>query len=107
MALLAVSAFITQDIASVPLLWILPLALYLLSFVLCFDSERWYRRAVFWPAVLLLVPVMGWYPTTAQRALPIAAAVGLYALGLFAVCMSPTASSRARSPRPSGSRAST
>ncbi len=86
-ALLAVSAFITQDIASVPLLWILPLALYLLSFVLCFDSERWYRRAVFWPAVLLLVPVMGWYPTTAQRALPIAAAVGLYALGLFAVCM--------------------
>ncbi len=57
-ALLAVSAFITQDIASVPMLWIVPLALYLLSFVLCFDSDFWYRRWLFWPAVLVLAPVM-------------------------------------------------
>lgn len=86
-ALLAVSSFITQDIASVPMLWIVPLALYLLSFVLCFDSDRWYRRRIFWPAVLLLTPVMGWYLNTPQRALPIAGAIGLYGLGLFAICM--------------------
>ncbi len=86
-ALLAVSAFITQDIASVPMLWIVPLALYLLSFVLCFDSDFWYRRWLFWPAVLLLTPVMGWYLNTPQRSLPIAAAIGLYCAGLFAICM--------------------
>ena len=86
-ALLAVSAFITQDIASVPMLWIVPLALYLLSFVLCFDSDFWYRRRIFWPAVLLLTPVMGWYLNTPQRSLPIAAAIGLYCVGLFAICM--------------------
>ena len=86
-ALLAVSAFITQDIASVPMLWIVPLALYLLSFVLCFDSDFWYRRWLFWPAVLLLTPVMGWYLNTPQRSLPIAAAIGLYSVGLFAICM--------------------
>lgn len=86
-ALLAVSAFITQDIASVPMLWIVPLALYLLSFVLCFDSDRWYRRWLFWPAVLLLTPVMGWYLNTPQRSLPIAAAIGLFCAGLFAICM--------------------
>lgn len=86
-ALLAVSAFITQDIASVPMLWIVPLALYLLSFVLCFDSDFWYRRWLFWPAVLVLAPVMGWYLNTPQRALPIAAAIGLYCAGLFAICM--------------------
>lgn len=86
-ALLSVSAFITQDIASVPMLWIVPLALYLLSFVLCFDSDRWYRRWLFWPAVLLLAPVMGWYLNTPQRALPIAAAIGLFCAGLFAICM--------------------
>ncbi|RZI91368.1 MAG: hypothetical protein EOP78_15520, partial [Variovorax sp.] len=86
-ALLAVSAFITQDIASVPLLWIVPLALYLLSFVLCFDSDRWYRRWLFWPAVLLLTPAMGWYLSTPQRSLPIAAAIGLFCTGLLAICM--------------------
>ena len=86
-ALLAVSAFITQDIASVPMLWIVPLALYLLSFVLCFDSDFWYRRWLFWPAVLVLAPVMGWYLNTPQRSLPIPAAVGLFCAGLFAICM--------------------
>jgi spermidine synthase len=86
-ALLAVSAFITQDIASVPMLWIVPLALYLLSFVLCFDSDFWYRRWLFWPAVLVLAPVMGWYLNTSQRSLPIPAAIGLFCAGLFAICM--------------------
>ena len=42
--LLAVSNHITQDIASIPLLWIAPLAIYLLTFILCFDASGWYRR---------------------------------------------------------------
>src|SRR5208282_182948 len=36
-----------QDTAPIPFLWILPLALYLLSFIICFDGERWYRRGIF------------------------------------------------------------
>jgi len=35
---------ICQDVAVFPLLWIVPLALYLLTFILCFESTRWYRR---------------------------------------------------------------
>ena len=42
--LLAVSNHITQNIAAVPLLWIVPLTIYLLTFILCFDSSGWYRR---------------------------------------------------------------
>jgi hypothetical protein len=42
--LLAVSNHITQNIAAVPLLWIAPLAIYLLTFILCFDGRGWYRR---------------------------------------------------------------
>ncbi|MGO9602414.1 MAG: hypothetical protein ACLQAT_03245 [Candidatus Binataceae bacterium] len=38
-----------QDTAPIPFLWILPLALYLLSFIICFDSEQWYRRGIFHP----------------------------------------------------------
>ncbi|MGC1676543.1 MAG: hypothetical protein WA740_03330 [Candidatus Binataceae bacterium] len=39
----------TQDVAPIPFMWILPLALYLFSFIVCFDSNRWYRREIFHP----------------------------------------------------------
>ncbi|HXY01208.1 MAG TPA: hypothetical protein VEI54_09830 [Candidatus Limnocylindrales bacterium] len=47
--LLATTNQLCQEIISLPLLWVLPLALYLLSFILCFDHPRWYRREVFHP----------------------------------------------------------
>ncbi len=50
--LLAISRFITADLAPVPLLWMLPLAVYLLSFIICFDHPRWYRPGLFHPFLL-------------------------------------------------------
>ncbi len=47
--LYAATGQLTQDTAPIPFLWVLPLALYLLSFIICFDSERWYRRGIFHP----------------------------------------------------------
>jgi len=84
--LLAVTNHITQNIAAVPFLWVLPLSLYLLTFVLCFESDRWYRRSVFLPlaAVLLLLCAYGLrgnLSLSARTALPI------YASGLFVLCM--------------------
>jgi hypothetical protein len=45
--LLATTGMLCQDLAVVPLLWILPLAIYLLSFVICFQHERLYWRPLF------------------------------------------------------------
>ena len=45
--LLAITNHITQNVAAIPFLWLLPLTLYLLTFVLCFESDRWYRRRLF------------------------------------------------------------
>ncbi len=50
--LLATTNHVCQDVAVVPFLWVTPLALYLLSFILCFDSERWYRRW-FWAGLAI------------------------------------------------------
>src|SRR5204863_7590039 len=58
--LLAVSNHICQNIASIPLLWIAPLSIYLLSFILCFDSTRWYRRPIFLSMLAAGLGVMGW-----------------------------------------------
>ena len=44
MLLLATTNKITQDIAAVPFLWVLPLSLYLLTFVICFSGEKAYNR---------------------------------------------------------------
>ncbi|MGB7928067.1 MAG: hypothetical protein WCF61_07930, partial [Terriglobales bacterium] len=54
--LLATTNLLCQEITSIALLWVLPLALYLLSFILCFDHPRWYRREIFHPLLLLGVP---------------------------------------------------
>jgi hypothetical protein len=58
--LLATTNEITQDVAPVPFLWVVPLALYLLSFVLCFGSARAYRRGlVGWSLAASLFLVAG------------------------------------------------
>lgn len=51
--LLAITAVMSQEVAVIPLLWMIPLALYLLSFVLCFQFPGSYRRAIWHPAVVL------------------------------------------------------
>src|SRR5689334_18589487 len=45
--LLAVTNHLSQDVAAIPFLWVLPLSLYLLSFIICFDREKWYWRPVY------------------------------------------------------------
>ncbi len=53
--LLATTNHVCQNVATVPLLWVVPLALYLLSFIICFDHERWYRRGPYAAATALFV----------------------------------------------------
>jgi spermidine synthase len=81
--LLATTNHVTQNIASVPFLWVLPLSLYLLSFILAFDHPRWYRRWVFVAALAGLVPAMAW----SMNSLDLRIAAPLYFAGLFAACM--------------------
>ncbi len=49
--LLAITNQLCQEVAVVPFLWVLPLAIYLLSFIVCFESDRIYRRSIFLAAL--------------------------------------------------------
>jgi hypothetical protein len=85
--LLAVTNHITHDVASVPFLWILPLTLYLLSFILCFEGRGWYQRLVFLAPLLAIVSAMA-YALHAERGLmDIKEAIPLTLAGLFVICM--------------------
>ncbi len=53
--LLCVTNHVCQDIAVVPFLWVLPLSLYLCSFIICFDSPQWYRPKL--TAVITLIAI--------------------------------------------------
>ena len=84
--LLAVTNAMCQDVAVVPFLWVLPLGLYLLSFIICFDSERWYYRPVFWPLMVGMIAFMC-RVLSAGAGADLAVQVGGFALGLFACAM--------------------
>jgi hypothetical protein len=53
--LLATTNQICQDIAVVPFLWVFPLALYLVSFILTFESAGWYSRRWCLPTLALAI----------------------------------------------------
>jgi hypothetical protein len=57
MMLLATTNHVCQDVAVIPFLWVVPLSLYLISFVICFDNEQWYGR--YWYASGLVATVLG------------------------------------------------
>ncbi|WP_395349122.1 spermidine synthase [Variovorax sp. UC122_21] len=84
--LLAVTNHITQNIAAVPFLWVLPLSLYLLSFVLCFESDRWYRRGLFVPLAAAMLALCA-YQLQDGAGLEIHTALTIHVAGLFVLCM--------------------
>jgi len=84
--LLATTNQMTQEVAVVPLLWMLPLAIYLLSFILCFDSRSRYSRSVFLAALL---PALVFATLLLQHGIqtPLVAQIGILAVALFVACM--------------------
>lgn len=85
--LLAVTNHLTQNVASIPFLWILPLTLYLLTFILCFDGRGWYRRGLFVPLAAVAVVAMAWVQRDFTLTHDLKLAVPVHAAGLFVLCM--------------------
>jgi len=83
---LATTNQICQNIAVVPLLWILPLALYLLSLVICFDKPNYYSRALFHPGFVLGL-ALAMFLLTGGALTNLPAQILCYAVVLFLGCM--------------------
>jgi SAM-dependent methyltransferase len=85
--LLAVTNHLTQNVAAVPLLWLAPLTLYLLTFIIAFEGRNAYRPQILWPLILAWLAAMAWMLVDDRYHfdLPIQAAVFLP--GLFLGCL--------------------
>ncbi len=85
--LLSVTNHLSQNVASIPFLWILPLGLYLLSFILCFESSIWYLRPVFLPLFALALAGMAFQLSGSAIDAVFRKQIAFFAISLFVCCM--------------------
>ncbi|NOZ01281.1 MAG: ferrichrome ABC transporter permease [Deltaproteobacteria bacterium] len=83
---LAVTNQLCQEVAVIPFLWVLPLGIYLLSFIFAFAGNRWYSRRIFIPALVAgTLTAAGFLYLTYD--VSIASQIAIYSLVLFIACM--------------------
>lgn len=83
--LLALTRHMTQDVAPVPFLWVLPLSIYLLSFILCFDAPQTYLRPMYLTALPFALIWLDRVVDMVGMNAPIL--VALLSISLFIFCM--------------------
>ncbi|MCU1336864.1 MAG: integral rane protein-like protein [Bryobacterales bacterium] len=85
--LVSITNHMSQNVAPIPLLWVVPLAIYLLTFILAFESDKIYQRWIFLPWV---APALGWmaYAIYAGEGnFHIKYSIPIFCAGLFICCM--------------------
>ncbi len=84
--LLATTNKLCQEVAVIPFLWVLPLSLYLLTFIVCFDHARWYHRGVFTALLVIGMAVVAQVLPVGTDA-PMRLQIICYTATLFVACM--------------------
>jgi hypothetical protein len=85
--LVSVTNHMSQNVAPIPLLWVLPLALYLLTFIFAFESDRIYQRWIFIPLLAPALAGMAYMIYAEDGNFNIKYAIPGFAAGLFICCL--------------------
>ena len=85
--LIAVTNHISQNVAAVPLLWILPLSLYLLTFIWAFGLKTWTWNKGFLPFPALAFIVMAYALNEDRQNMAVNSLIPLWLFGLFVCCL--------------------
>jgi len=83
---LAVTNHLCMNVAAIPFLWVLPLGLYLCTLILCFDSDRWYRRSVLLPLHALAMAGAAWALANETPSWSVRIIIPVFAAALFTGC---------------------
>lgn len=89
MLLLSLTSQMCQDVAVVPFLWVIPLSLYLLTFIIAFDHDRWYHRAVAIPLAAAAMGMTIWLMNRqyASTEWPLVWQIVIYCSAIFFGCL--------------------
>jgi hypothetical protein len=87
--LLSLTSQMCQDVAVVPFLWVIPLSLYLLTFIIAFDHDRWYKRAVAFPLAAIAIGMAIWLMNRQHASVewPLFWQITIYCSAIFFCCM--------------------
>ena len=85
--LLSVTNHLSQNVAAIPFLWVLPLSLYLLSFILCFDSDRWYSRWLFTRLAAVALPSLAYAISSQSNISDLKIALPYFCASIFVLFM--------------------
>ena len=87
MQLAAVTSHLTVNIAAIPLLWVLPLGAYLVSFIVAFEGPGLYRRGIVVRLMVVMMAGLGYALTKTDMSLPISVGIPFFLVELFAGCL--------------------
>ncbi len=85
--LLTVTTHLTQDVAAIPFLWIVPLVLYLLTFILCFETSRLYWRWFYCALAAGALVAVAWLEVDGHGDLSLPKSIAGYAAAMFVCSM--------------------
>jgi hypothetical protein len=87
MQLSAVTAYLTSNIAAIPLLWILPLAVYLLTLILAFQFPRFLPRAIITRFLVVMLAGLAYMLSQVDVTLPIRVSIAFFLVEVFISCL--------------------
>ena len=87
MQLSAVTSHLTMNVAAIPLLWILPLAVYLITFIIAFEAPRLYRRGVVVRLLALMLASLGYMLSKTDFTIPIDLSILFFLVECLVACL--------------------
>ncbi|HLY43655.1 MAG TPA: fused MFS/spermidine synthase [Terracidiphilus sp.] len=87
MQLAAVTSYLTQNIAAIPLLWILPLAVYLLTLILAFQFPGLFPRAIVTRFLVVMLAGLGYMLSHIDVSLPLRIGISFFLIEVFISCL--------------------
>jgi spermidine synthase len=87
MQLSAVTSYLTQNIAAIPLLWILPLAVYLITLILAFQFPRLLPRGIIVRFLVVLLAGLGYMLSQIDVSVPLRIGLSFFLVEVFFACL--------------------
>jgi hypothetical protein len=87
MQLCAVTSYLTANIAAIPLLWILPLAAYLITLIVAFEYARFVPRPVLTRLLAVMLAGLAYMLAKAEVSLPVGIGIAFFLIEMFLACL--------------------
>jgi spermidine synthase len=98
MQLSAITSYLTANVAPIPLLWVLPLGVYLLTIILAFQFPR-LPRSILSRFLIVMLAGVGYALSKQDVDWPMRISIGFFLLEAFAACLFCHTEAYARRPR--------